>query len=72
MKVKYEKGKALYPDRSQRMQLQSAMPRSMSIRMPIVGTEEYFETHVKQWLHLSNDDDLVQGLHDYMVELRVE
>ena len=48
------------------------MPRSMSIRMPIVGTEEYFETHVKQWLPLRNDDDLVQGLHDYMVELRVE
>ena len=42
--------------------------RTMVIRMPVQEVRQYIESHISLWLPLDDDDLLVQGLHDLLVE----
>jgi len=67
-KVQYRKGEHLLPAGAALVPQPPALGRTMIIRMPVQEIPQYVESHITTWLPLDDDDLLVQGLHDLLVE----
>mgnify|MGYP003348529754 FL=1 len=65
-KVKYVRGERLFPERSGLVPMEPGLARTMAIRIPVEGSDQYINTHITTWMPLPGDDQLVAGLHEYL------